>query len=229
MIQEIKNECGDRLGINSFLMLPIQHLPRYGILLAEMTKELLKSIDVMKNEVAAFCVAEKNVQRMLTIVNESMSISDIKNSLVSNGTKLNIYYHTIIDNFNLRFRSTSKIKDSSWRWTSLTFSTGARSEDIEEKFFYLKSASSTPRMLTQNKCNFEELSTRRRWRLITSKEEIDSSWRGWKSCWLKSSSLQTLRRHSNGINWYQLYWRMRIKFIALIVSFRMRFRFSCDI
>lgn len=96
MIQEIKNECGDRLGINSLLMLPIQHLPRYGILLAEMTKELLKSIDVMKNEVAAFCVAEKNVQRMLTIVNESMSISDIKNSLVSNGTKLNIYYHTII-------------------------------------------------------------------------------------------------------------------------------------
>lgn len=122
----------------------------------------------------------------------------------------------------------SKIKDSSWKWTSLTFSTGARSEDIEEKFFYLKSASSTRRMLTQNRCSFEEVSTRMRWRLIMSKAEIDLSWRRWKNCWLKSSSLRTLRRRSNGINWYQLCWQMRIKFIALIVSFRRKCRFSCD-
>lgn len=48
-------------------------------MLSEIIKELLKDFESAKQEVAAFCVAEKNVQRMLNVVNESMSINDIKN------------------------------------------------------------------------------------------------------------------------------------------------------
>lgn len=77
--QEIQNECNDRLGINSFLLQPIQRLPRYQLLLNEIIKDLSKDMDNTKLAMAAFCIAEKNIQRLLDTVNESMSINDIKN------------------------------------------------------------------------------------------------------------------------------------------------------
>lgn len=77
--QEIQNECGDRLGINSFLLQPIQRLPRYQLLLNEIIKDLSKDIENTKQAIAAFCVAEKSLQRLLDTVNSSMSITDIKN------------------------------------------------------------------------------------------------------------------------------------------------------
>ncbi|CRL08007.1 CLUMA_CG021022, isoform A [Clunio marinus] len=77
--KQIQNECGDRLGINSFLLQPIQRLPRYQLLLNEIIKDLMKDLENTKQAVAACCVAEKNVQRLLDTVNESMSINDIRN------------------------------------------------------------------------------------------------------------------------------------------------------
>lgn len=77
--QQIQNQCGDRLGINSFLLQPIQRLPRYQLLLNEIIKELSKDIENTKQSIAACCVAEKNIQRLLDTVNESMSINDVRN------------------------------------------------------------------------------------------------------------------------------------------------------
>jgi hypothetical protein len=67
------------LGINSFLLQPIQRLPRYKLLLNEIIKDLSKDLENVKQAIAAFCVAEKNIQKLLDTVNESMSINDIKN------------------------------------------------------------------------------------------------------------------------------------------------------
>ena len=44
-----------------------------------MIKEMSHSIELVKREIAACCVAGKNIQRLLDTVNESMSINDIKN------------------------------------------------------------------------------------------------------------------------------------------------------
>ncbi|XP_070496141.1 pleckstrin homology domain-containing family G member 4B-like [Chironomus tepperi] len=77
--KQIQNQCGDRLGINSFLLQPIQRLPRYQLLLNEIIKELSKDIENTKQSIAACCVAEKNIQRLLDTVNESMSINDVRN------------------------------------------------------------------------------------------------------------------------------------------------------
>lgn len=60
----------DKLGIESFLVLPIQRLPRYQLLLNEMIKELMPEIHKFKSVIAACCVAEKNVQRLIRVVNE---------------------------------------------------------------------------------------------------------------------------------------------------------------
>lgn len=60
----------DRLGVRSFLLQPIQRLPRYKLLLSEMTKELAADIDNNKNAIAACCIAEKSIQRLLDIMND---------------------------------------------------------------------------------------------------------------------------------------------------------------
>jgi hypothetical protein len=77
--QKVQNECGDRLGINSFLLQPIQRLPRYQLLLNEIIKDLSKDLENMKQAIAECCIAEKNIQRLLDTVNESMSINDVRN------------------------------------------------------------------------------------------------------------------------------------------------------
>jgi hypothetical protein len=77
--QKVQNSVGDRLGINSFLLQPIQRLPRYQMLLNEIIKDLSKDLENTKQAIAACCVAEKNIQRLLDTVNESMSINDIRN------------------------------------------------------------------------------------------------------------------------------------------------------
>lgn len=70
--------------MNSFLVQPIQRLPKYKLLLGQLFLEL-KRIFVsdslhdnrIKNEIAACCLAEKQLQRLLDSVNESMNINDI--------------------------------------------------------------------------------------------------------------------------------------------------------
>lgn len=49
------------------------------MLLNEIIKDLSKDLEVSKQAIAACCVAEKSVQRLLDTVNESMSINDIRN------------------------------------------------------------------------------------------------------------------------------------------------------
>lgn len=59
----------DNLGISSFLLKPIQRLPRYTLLLAEMIKDLIHDLDNNKAAIAACCAAEKKIQKLLSIVN----------------------------------------------------------------------------------------------------------------------------------------------------------------
>lgn len=59
----------DNLGIGSFLLKPVQRLPRYTLLLAEMIKDLIKDLDNNKAAIAACCAAEKKIQKLLSIVN----------------------------------------------------------------------------------------------------------------------------------------------------------------
>lgn len=73
----LRSASDDLLGINSFIIQPIQKLPRYKMLFDEMIKELSHNIPSNKETVAACCVAEKNVQRILFRLNEALSITDI--------------------------------------------------------------------------------------------------------------------------------------------------------
>ncbi|XP_065074372.1 uncharacterized protein LOC135698371 [Ochlerotatus camptorhynchus] len=80
--QERQNQVGDKLGLNSFLLQPIQRLPRYKLLLSEINKEVLKLIadalmDSVKDEIGILCKAEKRLERFIDVVNEAMSINDI--------------------------------------------------------------------------------------------------------------------------------------------------------
>lgn len=77
--KEKQNEIGDKLGINSFLVQPIQRLPKYKLLLSQLITELGKKLqeDGVKYQIAACCKAEKTLQRLLDTVNESMNINDI--------------------------------------------------------------------------------------------------------------------------------------------------------
>lgn len=79
--KELQNEIDDKLGVNSFLVQPIQRLPKYKLLLGQLFSELGKRIDLHddrnKNEIAACCLAEKQLQRLLDTVNGSMNINDI--------------------------------------------------------------------------------------------------------------------------------------------------------
>lgn len=71
---------GDRLGINSFLIKPIQQLPKYKMLFNRMIVELLKNMsdESLKPLIGICCKTEKFVQKLLDTVNESMHINDIE-------------------------------------------------------------------------------------------------------------------------------------------------------
>lgn len=81
--QERQQAVEDKLGLNSFLLQPIQRLPRYKLLLAEINKEVLKLIadsllDSVKDEIGVLCKAEKRLERFIDVLNEAMSINDIQ-------------------------------------------------------------------------------------------------------------------------------------------------------
>lgn len=60
----------DRLGVNSFLLQPIQRLPRYRLIVSELVKELMKDVKANKKAISRCCVAEKNIYKLLVSVNE---------------------------------------------------------------------------------------------------------------------------------------------------------------
>jgi RhoGEF domain len=70
---------GEKLGVGSFLLQPIQRVPRYQLLLGEMIKTLIKNrqeVDI-KPYVKAICKTEKSIERLLKLNNESLSIKEI--------------------------------------------------------------------------------------------------------------------------------------------------------
>jgi RhoGEF domain len=77
--KSLKVASGDKLGVGSFLLQPIQRLPRYKLLISEINKELIKNrqkVDI-KPYVGALLKTEKNIDRMLKLYNESLRINDI--------------------------------------------------------------------------------------------------------------------------------------------------------
>lgn len=85
--KKIQDDIGDKLGVNSFLVQPIQRLPKYRLLLSQLFSELGKRFgvhdDSIKNELGACCLAEKRIQRILNILDGSVEISDIVDCEVS--------------------------------------------------------------------------------------------------------------------------------------------------
>lgn len=85
--KKIQDEIGDKLGVNSFLVQPIQRLPKYRLLMGQLFSELGKRFgphdDSIKNELGACCLAEKRIQRLLNILDGSVEISDIVDCDVS--------------------------------------------------------------------------------------------------------------------------------------------------
>lgn len=73
----LRKNSDDLLGVNSFIIQPIQKLPRYKMLFDEMIKELSNDISSNKETIAACCVSEKKIQRLLNRLNEALSINDI--------------------------------------------------------------------------------------------------------------------------------------------------------
>lgn len=61
----------DKLGINGFLLLPIQHLPRLRLVFVELIKELLKDIRKNKDDLVACCNAERSIEKLIEVVDRS--------------------------------------------------------------------------------------------------------------------------------------------------------------
>ncbi|CRK96387.1 CLUMA_CG009804, isoform A [Clunio marinus] len=64
----------DRLGIKSFILLPVQRLSRYKLLFGKLAEASLEYIESDKNSVAACCLAEKKLQKVLEYRQSFMEI-----------------------------------------------------------------------------------------------------------------------------------------------------------
>lgn len=105
--KEIQNEIGDKLGVNSFLVQPIQRLPKYKLLLGQLISELGKRLedDGVKRQIAACCLAEKRLQRLLDTVNDSMNLNDIVDCHdVSEANTVDTKYHSTFHYYFLFMR-----------------------------------------------------------------------------------------------------------------------------
>ncbi|XP_058065479.1 uncharacterized protein LOC131215115 [Anopheles bellator] len=70
---------GDKLGVKSLILQPIQRLPRYQLLLTSLFKQLIKKPGAIarNTQLHKVCVAEKRLQTLIGIMNESVTINDI--------------------------------------------------------------------------------------------------------------------------------------------------------
>ncbi|XP_050090764.1 uncharacterized protein LOC126574551 [Anopheles aquasalis] len=70
---------GDKLGVKSLILQPIQRLPRYQLMLASIFKLLIKKPGAINRntQLHKVCVAEKRLQTLIGIMNESVTINDI--------------------------------------------------------------------------------------------------------------------------------------------------------
>ncbi|XP_034479533.1 triple functional domain protein [Drosophila innubila] len=84
----IRLERDDKLGINSFLVQPIQRMARYPLLLTQFINTFFKNRDiVMKPLIESCCRLEKRLRTLLTTTNESEIINDIVDC-----NEFNVYY-----------------------------------------------------------------------------------------------------------------------------------------
>ncbi|KAH8297058.1 hypothetical protein KR044_004296 [Drosophila immigrans] len=84
----IRLERDDKLGINSFLVQPIQRMARYPLLLTQFITTFFKNRDiVMKPLIESCCRLEKRFRTLLTTTNESEIINDIVDC-----HEFNVYY-----------------------------------------------------------------------------------------------------------------------------------------
>ncbi|KAM8713266.1 hypothetical protein ACLKA7_013559 [Drosophila subpalustris] len=84
----IRLERDDKLGINSFLVQPIQRMARYPLLLTQFINTFFKNRDiVMKPLIESCCRLEKRLRTLLTTTNESEVINDIVDC-----NEFNVYY-----------------------------------------------------------------------------------------------------------------------------------------
>lgn len=79
--KQLQSELNDKLGVNSFLVQPIQRMARYPLLLQQFITTLFKHRDFyFKSIIEACCRLEKKMRTLLTMTNESEVINDIVES-----------------------------------------------------------------------------------------------------------------------------------------------------
>lgn len=74
---KVQKNCNDQLGVMSFIIQPIQKVPRYPLILEEMIKELSEDMHGNKKTLASLCIAKKSFERFLRRLNQAMTINDI--------------------------------------------------------------------------------------------------------------------------------------------------------
>uniref|UniRef100_A0A8W7Q1A6 DH domain-containing protein n=1 Tax=Anopheles coluzzii TaxID=1518534 RepID=A0A8W7Q1A6_ANOCL len=74
-----QQQHGDKLGVKSLILQPIQRLPRYQLLLTSLFKQLVKKPGAISRntQLHKVCVAEKRLQTLIGIMNESVTVNDI--------------------------------------------------------------------------------------------------------------------------------------------------------
>ncbi|XP_018790114.1 PREDICTED: pleckstrin homology domain-containing family G member 4B isoform X2 [Bactrocera latifrons] len=101
-LQNVQNEISDKLGIDSFLVQPIQRLTRYPLLLQQFISEFYKSGISCKPVLASVCKLETRMRRLLEVVNQAEDVSAIDEiaelNLASQGyfrraTEFDAYHH----------------------------------------------------------------------------------------------------------------------------------------
>lgn len=74
-------DIDDKLGVQSFLMQPIQRMPKYRLIISAMIKDLMKFANNddsdVKHALTACCIAEKEIQILLDAANEVVSVNDV--------------------------------------------------------------------------------------------------------------------------------------------------------
>ncbi|XP_004517387.1 kalirin isoform X1 [Ceratitis capitata] len=76
-LQNVQNEINDKLGIDSFLVQPIQRLTRYPLLLQQFISEFYKSGISCKPVLTSVCKLETRMRRLLDVVNQAEDVPTI--------------------------------------------------------------------------------------------------------------------------------------------------------
>lgn len=138
----IMEDIGDRLGILSLLLQPIQRVPRYKLLLENVLEELGKQIEAspeVKSQLAATSRAWKAVEKLAACVNASVNVNYITECYeVKCGISVDPWTYFLKIFFNCRL--ISSIKENSEILKLLNFMTTIREGDLKGMYSSLKNA-----------------------------------------------------------------------------------------